>query len=200
MVSGLSQKASEQAQVLRTHLTPRAHHRRRGETYPTAGFRRKVGSPYPSAPRGGESEPQGEPRGRRGGKGLERDGGRWRVTNAPPQPARKRADFRWVLAHERVGEGRKPQEFVDKGAAARRAGASLRQPIAWRQISWRPAPRHGRRVPRRIVPGEPQRKNRKVRALQRMLACWFRGRAVAVKRVTTNRQGWQVAKPPRSDS
>ena len=63
------------------------------------------------------------------------------------------------------------------------AGASLRQPMAWRQINWGRAQRNVRRLQIRIVQAEQQRKKRKVRALQRMLAHSFSGRAVAVKRV-----------------
>lgn len=73
------------------------------------------------------------------------------------------------------------------GAAAMTAGASRRQPGAWRQINWRRAQRNVRRVQIRIVQAEQQRKKRKVRALQRILARSCSGRAVAVKRVTTNR-------------
>jgi RNA-directed DNA polymerase len=66
-------------------------------------------------------------------------------------------------------------------------GASLRQPGAWRQFNWRRAQRNVRRLQIRIVQAEQQRKKRKVRAVQRILARSFSGRAVAVKRVTTNR-------------
>ena len=73
------------------------------------------------------------------------------------------------------------------GAAAMTAGASLRDPTAWRQINWRRAHRNVRRLQIRIVKAEQQHKKRKVRALQRILVRSWSGRAVAVKRVTTNR-------------
>lgn len=73
------------------------------------------------------------------------------------------------------------------GAAAMTAGASLRMPIAWRQINWRRAHRNVRRLQIRIVKAEQQQKKRKVRALQRILVRSWSGRALAVKRVTTNR-------------
>lgn len=73
------------------------------------------------------------------------------------------------------------------GAAAMTAGASLRDPTAWRQLNWRRAHRNVRRLQIRIVQAEQQHKKRKVRALQRILVRSWSGRAVAVKRVTTNR-------------
>ena len=73
------------------------------------------------------------------------------------------------------------------GAAAMTVGASLRQPMDWRQINWRRAQRNVRRLQIRIVKAEQERKKRKVRALQRILVRSSSGRAVAVRRVTTNR-------------
>jgi hypothetical protein len=48
----------------------------------------------------------------------------------------------------------KKQEFVEMGAAAMTAGASLRDPTAWRQINWRRAQRNVRRLQIRIVQAE----------------------------------------------
>lgn len=73
------------------------------------------------------------------------------------------------------------------GAAAMTAGASLRKPMEWRQVNWRRAHRNVRRLQIRIVKAEQQQKKRKVRALRRILVRSWSGRAVAVKRVTTNR-------------
>ena len=67
------------------------------------------------------------------------------------------------------------------------AGASLRPRGPWHQINWRRAHRHVRRVQIRIVQAEPEGKRRNVRALQHLLTRSWSGRAVAVKRVTTNR-------------
>ncbi len=73
------------------------------------------------------------------------------------------------------------------GAAAMTAGASLRQPLDWRQINWRRAQRNERRLQIRIVKAEQERKKRKVRALHRILVRSSSGRAVAGRRVTTKR-------------
>ena len=67
------------------------------------------------------------------------------------------------------------------------AGASLRPRWHWHQINWRRAQRHVRRWQIRIVQAEQEGKRRKVRALPHMLTRSWSGRAVAVKRVTTNR-------------
>ncbi|HEX4947372.1 MAG TPA: group II intron reverse transcriptase/maturase [Blastocatellia bacterium] len=79
------------------------------------------------------------------------------------------------------------QEFVEQETAARTVGASLSHPVNWRQINWRRAHRNVRRLQIRIVQAEQEKKKRKVRALQRILTRSFGGRAIAVKRVTTNR-------------
>src|SRR5207247_2233430 len=57
----------------------------------------------------------------------------------------------------------------------------------WHRINWRRAHRNVRRLQIRIVKAEQARQRRKVRALQHLLARSFSGRALAVKRVTTNR-------------
>jgi RNA-directed DNA polymerase len=67
------------------------------------------------------------------------------------------------------------------------AGASLRPRWHWHQINWRRAHRNVRRLQIRIVQAEQEGKRRKVRALQHILTRSWSGRAVAVKRVTTNR-------------
>ena len=81
---------------------------------------------------------------------------------------------------------RQEQEFVGMGAVAT-AGASLRPRWHWHQINWRRAHRNVRRLQIRIVQAEQEGKRRKVRALQHILTRSWSGRAVAVKRVTTNR-------------
>ena len=73
------------------------------------------------------------------------------------------------------------------GAAAMTAGARLRQPLAWRQINGRRAQRNGRRWQIRIVQAQQECKERKVRALHRILVRSSSGRAVAGRRGTTNR-------------
>jgi RNA-directed DNA polymerase len=85
------------------------------------------------------------------------------------------------------------QEFVDKGAAADAmhptvaAGASLREPVDWHSVNWKLAHRNVRRLQARIVKALKAGKERKVRALQFILARSLSGRAIAVKRATTNR-------------
>jgi RNA-directed DNA polymerase len=79
------------------------------------------------------------------------------------------------------------QELVEKGAAMKAAGASLRKPMDWHSISWNKAHRNVRRLQARIVKAMKAGKKRKVRALQFILARSLGGRALAVKRMTTNR-------------
>lgn len=83
--------------------------------------------------------------------------------------------------------GTQKQEFVEQGAAARTAGASLRTPVDWHAVNWRKAYRNVRRLQARIVKAMKAGQKRKVRALQRILARSLSARALAVKRVTTNR-------------
>ena len=83
--------------------------------------------------------------------------------------------------------GTQKQEFVDKGAADVAAGASLRESVDWHSINWRKAHRNVRRLQARIVKALKAGQKRKVRALQFILARSLSGRAIAVKRVTTNR-------------
>jgi len=83
--------------------------------------------------------------------------------------------------------GTQKQEFVDKGAADVAAGASLRDPVDGHSINWKKAHRNVRRLQARIVKALKAGQKRKVRALQFILARSLSGRAIAVKRVTTNR-------------
>jgi len=79
------------------------------------------------------------------------------------------------------------QEFVEQGAAEVAAGASLRKPVEWHSINWKKAHRNVRRLQARIVKALKAGQKRKVRALQHILARSLSARALAVKRVTTNR-------------
>jgi RNA-directed DNA polymerase len=83
--------------------------------------------------------------------------------------------------------GMQKQEFVEKGATEVVAGASLREPVAWHDINWKQAHRNVRRLQARIVEAKKGGKKRKVRALQFLLTRSLSARALAVKRVTTNR-------------
>jgi len=83
--------------------------------------------------------------------------------------------------------GTQKQEFVEQGATKVVAGASLREPVAWHDINWKQAHRNERRLQARIVKAKKEGKKRKVRALRFILTCSLSARALAVKRVTTNR-------------
>ena len=83
--------------------------------------------------------------------------------------------------------GTQEQEFVEQGAAAVAAGASLREPGAWHDINWKKAHRNVCRLQARIVTAKRGGKKRKVRALQYILIRSLSARVLAVKRVTTNR-------------
>ena len=83
--------------------------------------------------------------------------------------------------------GTQIQEFVEQGAAEVAAGASLRTPVEWHSINWKKAHRNVRRLQARIVKAMKAGQKRKVRALQHILARSLSARALAVKRVTTNR-------------
>ena len=78
------------------------------------------------------------------------------------------------------------QEFVEKGVAAA-TGASLRKPMDWHSINWNQVHRNVRRLQSRIVKALKSGQKRKVRALQFILVRSLSARALAVKRVTTNR-------------
>jgi RNA-directed DNA polymerase len=83
--------------------------------------------------------------------------------------------------------GTQIQEFVEQGATEVVAGASLREPVGWHGINWKVAHRNVRRLQARIVKAMKAGQKRKVRALQYILARSLSARALAVKRVTTNR-------------
>jgi RNA-directed DNA polymerase len=83
--------------------------------------------------------------------------------------------------------GTQIQEFVEQGAARVAAGASLREAVEWHSINWKQAHRNVRRLQARIVKAMKAGQKRKVRALQHVLARSLSARALAVKRVTTNR-------------
>ena len=185
MLKRLSQKAGGQVQALLTRLTQMLRHRRRGETYPAQGLTRNVVSPSFSLSSDEESEPQGEPKGRRVGENgasegrsvIDRIGIELPATSSHAQAGR----LPFGLGARESLRTRQKQEFVEQGAAARTAGASLRSRCEWSQINWRRTQRSVRRLQNRIVQAEQERKKRKVRALQRILVRSFGGRAIAVK-------------------
>ncbi len=153
-------------------------------------------SPSPSLSPDRESEPQGEPKGRRVWENGEsecrsvtdRIGIELLTTNSVITSSHAKAGRLPYGLESRESLGAMPkQEFIEQGAAARTAGASLCSRRDWRQVNWRRVHRSVRRLQIRIVKAEQGQKKRKVRALQRILSRSFGGRAVAVKRVTTNR-------------
>jgi len=73
-----------------------------------------------------------------------------------------------------------------EAASPEAAGASLRPPLDWRSIPWKPVQRHVRRLQSRIVQAQQQGKKRKVRALQFILTRSYSARCLAVRRVTEN--------------
>lgn len=196
MLIRLSQKAGGQVQALLTRLTRMLRHRRRGETCPAQGLTRNVVSPYFSLPNSGESFPQGEPKGMRVWENGESEGRSVidrigieapRATSAATSSHAKAGRLPFGLESRESLRRMPKQEFVEQGAAEGTAGASLCSRGEWRQINWRGAHRSVRRLQIRIVKAEQAGKKRKVRALQRILTRSFGGRAIAVKRVTTNR-------------
>jgi RNA-directed DNA polymerase len=76
------------------------------------------------------------------------------------------------------------------------AGAPLAPDIHWKSIDWQEVVRHVRQLQMRIVKAFQQGKKGKVKALQRILACSFHAKLLAVKRVVQN----QGAKTPGVDN
>ncbi len=70
---------------------------------------------------------------------------------------------------------------------ARRAGAASHGAAGWHQIDWRRAHQNVRRLQARIVKATQAGRWGRVKALQRLLAHSFSGKALAVRRVTENR-------------
>jgi RNA-directed DNA polymerase len=71
--------------------------------------------------------------------------------------------------------------------AALTAGAASHEPVDWQAINWRQAERTVRRLQTRIVQATREGRWGKVKALQHLLTHSFSGKALAVRRVTTNR-------------
>lgn len=71
--------------------------------------------------------------------------------------------------------------------AALTAGAASSEPSDWYAINWRQAERNVRRLQARIVQATRASRWGKVKALQHLLTHSFSGKALAVRRVTTNR-------------
>jgi hypothetical protein len=67
------------------------------------------------------------------------------------------------------------------------AGAASRDVRDWSQVNWRQVDRNVRRLQVHIVKATKEGRWNKVQALQRLLTHSFSGKALAVRRVTTNR-------------
>jgi len=86
---------------------------------------------------------------------------------------------------------RDPGKLLERGkqmtAVATRAGAPLNITVDWQQINWKKVNRNVKQLQVRIVKAIEAGRWGKVRALQRLLAHSFSGKALAVRRVTENR-------------
>ena len=71
-------------------------------------------------------------------------------------------------------------------AVATLTGALSDRPVAWHAINWYAVHRQVRRLQARMVKAVQAKRWGKVRALQHLLTHSFSGKALAVKRVTTN--------------
>ena len=70
-----------------------------------------------------------------------------------------------------------------------RAGASSCREVDWQAIAWREIRHNVYRLQLRIAKAVKEGRWGKVKALQRLLTCSFSGKALAVKRVVTNKGG-----------
>jgi RNA-directed DNA polymerase len=93
--------------------------------------------------------------------------------------------FAWSLITRELG---KPLEAGKQmTAVATLAGAPTYEAIDWNSINWKKVKRNVRRLQARIVKAIEEGRWGKVKALQRLLARSFSGKALAVRRVTENR-------------
>ena len=98
-----------------------------------------------------------------------------------PHPARKRADFLMVSVHKRV------YRTLFTGGKQRYAAtrACALPGVTWDGINWANVQRYVRGLQMRIVKATQDGRHNKVKALQWLLTHSFSGKALAVKRVTT---------------
>lgn len=111
---------------------------------------------------------------------------------------RKRADFHLVLHHEKPGQAAKAGKQMT-ALPHTQVGAPAH--VDWHAIDWRACHTNVRRLQCRIVKAVKAGRWGKVHALQRLLSGSFSGKALAVKRVSSNsgkltpgvdRQLWQT--------
>jgi RNA-directed DNA polymerase len=97
-------------------------------------------------------------------------------------PARKRADFRQVLLHEKNCDASTESCAEERQLTHARSGSTF----DWRGTNWSDCHRRVRSLQVRIVKAWQAGRRRKVKALQRMLTRSLGGKALAVRRVTEN--------------
>src|SRR5713101_343946 len=101
-------------------------------------------------------------------------------------PARKRADFRQVLLHEKSCDASTESCAEERLLTHARSAPK----VDWRNIDWVNCHRRVRRLQTRIVKAWQGGRRRKAKALQRLLIRSLSGKALAVKRVTENQGRW----------
>jgi RNA-directed DNA polymerase len=99
-------------------------------------------------------------------------------------PVRKQAEFQRVSHYEIICQNAKGGQQV---TANKTAEATSHKEVDWNAIDWRKAHREVRRLQIRIVKATQAKDQRKVEALQRLLAHSFYAKALAVKQVTENK-------------
>ena len=72
---------------------------------------------------------------------------------------------------------------------SRKAGVRIGSELDWNQIDWKKVQDTVTRLQARIVKAQKEKKYGKVKSLTRILTQSFAAKALAVKRVTTNRGG-----------
>jgi RNA-directed DNA polymerase len=97
-------------------------------------------------------------------------------------PARKRADFRQVLLHEKSCDASTESCAEERLLTHARSAPK----VDWRNIDWVNCHRRVRRLQTRIVKAWQEGRRHKAKALQRLLIRSLSGKALAVKRVTEN--------------
>ncbi len=97
-------------------------------------------------------------------------------------PARKRADFRQVLLHEKSCDASTESCAEERLLTHARSAPK----VDWRNIDWVNCHRRVRSLQTRIVKAWQEGRRHKAKALQRLLIRSLSGKALAVKRVTEN--------------
>ena len=136
---------------------------------------------------GGRAAPRGRKKRRPSGKRTDRA-----CNRAQPQTARPSARRNGAPTSDRCFGAREPEESSQRGkqmtSRFTRDGAPRdRDARAWEAIDWRHAWRQVRRLQVRIAQAVKEDRYGRARALQRILTRSFYAKALAVKRVTSNK-------------